>query len=307
MNVQNHLALLAVAALSTMVTLTPSWASDRWEEAAGGAVAILPVPLKAEAITGGSLYCAEQRWALRLRAERPDPAAPLSDAGLIVVDGAKFPVKAAQTATDITMPVPVEAVEALKNANRLAVSVGAGAETGKVSAIFALRGSGAVIAAIAPRCSQVDMSAFTAVSLSPEDASVAGAQNLLADEIKLVRQFAGKAPTVTAALLKLDGDKQLLFASLCSESSYYGASGCTLSGFAAESASATWREVYSTEGMRLHTDPANANGGWPNLVTLPLANGLEPIHWTWNGAAYQLRDQPVTEADDPSEQGDSTE
>ena len=45
----------------------PALAADRWEEAGSGAVAILPLPKPATAITGGSFYCSEQRWAFLLR------------------------------------------------------------------------------------------------------------------------------------------------------------------------------------------------------------------------------------------------
>ena len=44
-------------------------ASDRWEEAGSGAVAILPPPQKAKGITSASLFCAEQRWSFFFRAE----------------------------------------------------------------------------------------------------------------------------------------------------------------------------------------------------------------------------------------------
>lgn len=78
-----------------------------------------------------------------------------------------------------------------------------------------------------------------------------------------------------------------MFASLCGSTSYYGRSGCTLSGFASASPGSEWKPVYNSEGVRLYTDPKVANGGWPNLVTLPVTDGVEPEHWMWDGSEYR--------------------
>ena len=53
-------------------------------------------------------------------------------------------------------------------------------------------------------------------------------------EAKLFRAAAGKPPVFASAMLPLNGGRKLMFASLCGSTSYYGPSGCTLSGFAAE-------------------------------------------------------------------------
>ena len=78
-----RLALLAVACLSPV----PALASDRWEEAAGGAVAILPIPSKANGITGGTFACAHQQWSFRLRADASVPAGDALNEALKLADG----------------------------------------------------------------------------------------------------------------------------------------------------------------------------------------------------------------------------
>ena len=164
-----------------------------------------------------------------------------------------------------------------------------------------------MIEAIAPRCSQIDMSAFQAVTLSQADAAVAAATGLLADEIRLFREFTMKEPVVATVTLDVDADKRLMFASLCGSIRYFGDSGCSLTGYALTGPESVWRMVYETEGMHIYTDPRHANGGWPNLVTLPVIGGLEPTHWVWTGEQYELRDQVSAEEDKVQEEGDTAQ
>ena len=49
-----------------LVGAVSALASDRWEEAGSGAVAILPAPKPVTGF-GGSLFCAEQRWGFLFR------------------------------------------------------------------------------------------------------------------------------------------------------------------------------------------------------------------------------------------------
>lgn len=273
-------------------------ASDRWEEAGSGAVAILPAPLKAASITGGSLHCAEQRWSLRLRTE--GKITPIADAKTgIDIDGTVFE-SAADIARDYaSLRIPYEALELLKEGSRLNVRLTG--DPKKPDAVFALRGSRAVLDAIAPRCSQVDMSAYTPVTLDAEHPAVEPAKKLLVEWAKGYRAWSGKQPTYAAAVLDVAPDKKLMFASICGSPNYFGASGCSLNGYAADSTGAEWRQVYETEGVLLHTDPKTSNGGWPNLVTLPAVNGTEASHWIWNGSEYELRELIAAEQDEPTE------
>ena len=151
------------------------------------------------------------------------------------------------------------------------------------------------------------MSAFQAVTLSPADAAVAAATGLLAEEIRLFREFTMKEPVVATVTFDVDADKRLMFASLCGSTRYFGDSGCSLTGFALAGPESVWRMVYETEGLLLYTDPKHANGGWPNLVTLPVIGGLERTHWAWTGEQYELRNQVSAEDNKIQEEGDTAQ
>ena len=257
-------------------------AVDHWEEAGSGAVAILPPPQKAKGIASASLFCAEQRWSFLFRAEPGAVPSGWKGPARITLGGFVFDGEAVEARGSVGMAVPAD-LEALKHASRMVFA----ATDGTVAASFSLSGSRAAIEAIAPRCSQVDMSAYTGIVLSETDPAVETAKILLADEAKLFRAETGQQPVHAAATIDLTEGRQLLFASLCGSTSYYGQSGCTLSAFASDGPGSEWRPVYNNEGVLLHTDPEISNGGWPNLVTLPLSGGAEPDHWAWNGSEYE--------------------
>lgn len=263
-------------------------AGDHWEEAGSGAVAILPVPLKATAITSGSLSCAEQRWSFRLRVETNSTTPRQETDGVIAVDGADFPAKANLDPGVVTIAIPFEMLELLKAGNRLSFAFGSEPAT-----VFSLRGSRTVLDAVAPRCSAVDMSAYQSVALSETDQSIATAAKLMAEEAALFSEATGKQPVLAAASVKVAPDAEMVFASLCGSSRYYGESGCTLSGFARQGGSGDWREVYNSEGMVLYLDPKTSADGWPDLVTLAQGGGAEPSHWMWNGTAYEVREPAI--------------
>lgn len=279
-----HPAILA-SALS--LASLPAFASEQWEAAATGAVAILPVPEKAKGISGGSLYCAEQRWNFLFRPEtKVSPGTKIQ--GKVTIGGEPFPILAVETNGLLGASVPFEILEPLKSAVRMGVAIGEG--DGAMNAVFPLKASRAVIDAVAGRCSPVDMSAYQRISLSETDLAVSEAARLLAAEAKLFRAATGLQPRYAAKLLELADGKALLFAAICGSNSYYGESGCTLAGFARQGTEDDWTPVYNTEGVQLHLDPAMANAGFPGIVTLPESGGAEPSHWVWNGSAYQIRD-----------------
>ena len=103
-----------------------------------------------------------------------------------------------------------------------------------------------------------------------------------------------RAEAVLFAAARLDrGEgREMLFATLCGSSWYYGRSGCTLFGYLRQAPMQDWREAYHSEGMALYVDATASHGGWPDLVTLE-PGGITPIHWKWNGEAYELRDPQV--------------
>ncbi len=277
------------AILASALSLAPleAFASEQWEAAASGAVAILPVPEKTNGIEGGSLYCAEQRWSFLFRLET-NAGGGARIPGKITIGGEPFPVVAVEANGLLAAFVPYEILEPLKSAARMGVAIGEGEAA--MSAVFPLQGSRAALDAVAGRCSPVDMSAYQQLLLSETDPAVVEAERLLADEAKLFRDATGLRPRYAAKVLELPDGKALLFASICGSSSYYGQSGCSLAGFARSGAGQDWTPVYNTEGVRLHIDPTTAHAGFPGIVTLPQSGGAEPSHWVWNGSAYQIRD-----------------
>ena len=302
---------LAVSSLfsawALLANVLPALAADRWEEAGSGAVAILPAPKPSDGITGGSFYCSEQRWAFLFRlAPGASLAASSTDKAKLAIADQTLDLDAEISAGVAKVSVPPEILRPLKDGTSLKVEIGTGVLL--PSATFNLRSSKLVIEAIALRCSQIDMSAFEQVSLSETDPGVPVATSLLGDEIELFREFTLKQPVVATMTLDFPGDKRLMFASLCGSKNYFGDSGCSLTGYAADGPESIWRVVYETDGVLLYTDPKNASDGWPNLVTLPVLGGFERTHWTWSGERYELLDQTMSQDEEViEEQGDSAQ
>lgn len=296
---QRHGIAIALTILAA-ASVSPAIAADGWEEAGSGAVAILPAPAKAKSIISGSLVCAEQSWSFRFRTEpRAVPAA--SNEATVTIGDQTFPEAAEQSETALTLPVSLEMLDAMRTGNRLVIALGKGEDA--VQATFSLRNSKKIIKAVAPRCSQIDMSAFEAIALTDTDAAVETAKPLVADEIKQFKSATSATPTLTAKQIDRDGGAQMLFATLCGSKWYYGRSGCTLIGFLRASSTAEWQHVYDSEGMLVYLDPKASNGGWPNVVTLPMSGATAPLHWIFTGAAYELRDA-VMAGDAPTIEGE---
>jgi len=133
------------------------WSAERWQEAADGAVAILPVPIKSEGIIGGSLVCAGQQWSFRFRTE---PASVLRGAhgpARLTVGKQSFSGEIVEQEGALDLAVPRDILEPLKQASGLVVEAG---EKGSLaSASFSLNGSRVTIETITPRCSPIDMKA----------------------------------------------------------------------------------------------------------------------------------------------------
>lgn len=278
----------------------PALAADVWEEGGSGAVAILPEPRYPQGITGGSFFCTEQQWGFIFRTESGRVLPENGAAGSITVRGEPYPFAAEVSPGSVHAAVPVAMLEGLKSGTSMAVTVGEG-DT-KLAAVFNLNASRRVIEAIAPRCSQIDMDGYESVTLSQMSLAVISAKPLLEEELRLFRQVTGKQPALAAEFIDVGPGRQLMFASICGSTAYYGDSGCNLNGFAMTADAPEWREVYNTEGMHLFLDPNTSNGGWPNLVTLSVVGGTEPTHWVWGGDRYMLRDQLISEEDLPAEE-----
>lgn len=298
-------AFLATFALVGAAAAAAS-AADRWLEAGSGAVALLPKPQSAKGIASASLYCIEQRWSFLFRLDGEGAPVPEPAAGMLTVGGEPFPVEATARNGALDVEVPFEILQPLREAARMGVVIGEGSK--RREATFSLRGSRDTIDAIAPRCSQVDMSAFERIVLSPTDPAVGVARTLFTEESALFRAWSGTDPELSAAEVDLADGKGLLFAALCGSTSYYGLSGCTVAGFARIGEGAEWKLAYNTEGSLIHIDRSSQNGGFPTVVALPMVGSTTPSHWVWTGEAYELREQVMAEQDKvPEEEGDTSQ
>jgi hypothetical protein len=284
------------AGLTALACSTGSASADgRWQEAAFGAVLVLPPPVVASQVTGGSLVCAQQQWNLRLRVDGPTYTAGASKNASLVIGEQKFRTRVSRSGSYLTISVPQDALEPLKAGSRFSVTETGGARR---IAAFGLEGSRKAIEAVAPRCSPVDMSSYEAVIFSETDRGVAPARKLLEGEIRIFEAETKKLPTLSAAMIDLEATMKLVFVKLCGSNSYYGESGCNLTGFASKGKAGQWEEVYNTDGVLLYTDPNARENGWPDLLTLPMSGGTEVYRWRWNGSEYAVIDPVV--AEDPA-------
>ena len=138
------------------------------------------------------------------------------------------------------------------------------------------------------------MSSYEAVIFSETDRGVEPARKLLEGEIRVFQAETKKLPTLAAAMIDLEAGMKLVFVKLCGSNSYYGKSGCNLTGFASKGKTGQWEQVYSTDGVLLYTDPRVFANGWPELLTLPMSGG----RLRWNGSGYAVIDPIV--AEDPA-------
>ena len=304
---------LSVAALAALASPVPGQAqgTDRWAALDGEAVARLPAPQAGGRIAGATLSCEAQRWTLALELTGTEEP-PAEGGAALKVDGRAFPAEPVGSAGALSIRVPTDAIGPMKEGLRLEVDLSGPLEAGVGDAVFALRGSRVAISAVEERCTRRDMSAFTPVTFTPYSSYLNLVRELRAADIKAFAEATASQPEVSAAMVELGEGRRLLFARLCGSSWYFGLSGCNITGFASEraegsagedeaageGASETWRIVYDTENVFLHTDPRSDVGGWPDLVTLPLrADGLDLV-WRWNGEAYALHGTLPDEVED---------
>lgn len=265
-----------------VLTGAQAWSAERWIAVDGEAAAVLPEPTRTKTIESAKLECAEQRWNLAVTL--------LPEA--IDIDGARqaemaigsdrFDLDAERTGSGIAVSVPTEALPPLRSGIRMNLSISGGKSRHR--ARFSLIGSRRAIDAIAPRCSQRDMSAYVAIipsELSPETVL---ARELLADEIKAFQTATKSQPVLAAALKSVDDNRRLLFATLCGSSWYYGNSGCNMT-VHAQSDDDGWQRVYETEGVKMHIDPNADSEGWPDLVALTFDG--DEIVWRWMKGIYE--------------------
>ena len=253
-------------------------AGDRWEEAGSGAVAILPVPLKAIAITGGSLSCAEQRWSFRLRVETTSASSPRQEANLVVaIDGADFPAKAKPESRCC------DGRRSVRNA-RLS-------EGGQQALLrIRQRACRGVFAEGVARCASTRSRRVAARwTCRPMNASrfpkrirpLEPRQSLWPKKRRCFARRPASSRSSRRLRSRSRRTRKWCLPRFAGSTAITAQSGCTLSGFARQGAGRDWREVYNSEGMALYLDPKTSADGWPDLVTLAEGGGAEPSHWMW--------------------------
>ena len=274
---------------------------DRWVADETEARAALPVSGE----TTASLSCAAQRWTLDL----PVRGEITIDDGLVLmnVDGRPFELAAVMKDGNISMRLPREALEPLKDGLRMQLEFsGTLAETAG-SPVFALRGSRAAISSVEDRCTLRDMSAYQAVTFTPFSSYLNIARELRADDIEAFETATASQPKVSVAMIELGAGRRILFARLCGSSWYYGLSGCNITGFVPQAdpvaegdaeGETTWRVVYDTENVALYLDPGSKTDGWPDLVSLPVRGSGPGLVWRWEGRGYALKGELPPDEED---------
>lgn len=262
--------LLAAPILLALGSNAFAQTPDRWAADETEARATLP----AAGDTNATLSCAAQRWTLAF----PLAADLAVDDGLVVmtVDGRPFELSAVLDDGSLSLRIPREALEPLRNGLRMELAFSGALESAVGTPSFPLRGSKLAISAVEERCTLRDMSAYQPLTFTPFSSYLNLARTLREDDIKAFERATASQPQLTVAMSELDEGRRLLFTRLCGSSWYYGLSGCNITGFAPQAdtvaegdaeTETTWRVVYDTENVLLHLDPKSQSHGWPDLVT----------------------------------------
>lgn len=199
----------------------------------------------------------------------------------------RFDLEAERDGSEISVAVTSDMLPPLRSGIRMDVSVSDGDVDHR--ARFSLIGSRRAIDAIAPRCSQRDMSAYTAIAPGELNPETVLARELLKSEIRAFRAATKSVPAVAAALANVGEERRLLFATICGSSWYYGNSGCNMT-IHAQNDGDDWQRVYETEGVAMHIDTNAESDGWPNLIALTFDG--EEIVWSWMNGRYE---PPISE------------
>lgn len=284
---------LSIASVLTLLALPASASS--WQAAQSGAVAVLPSPEKAAGIAGATLFCEQQKWSFLVQLQPESQVPEAATPGVLTAGRARFTIEGQPKDGQLLVPLGADMLEPIKTAARMSLAIGDSEES--LKAEFSLAASAAVIDAIAPLCSPVDMSAYQRIELGETAGVIEQARGLLADEARLFTEAVGQDPGFSAGEVNLANDRALLFVSLCGSTRYYGQSGCSMFGFARLAADESWRLVYDTEGVQLFLDDRDANAVFPDLLTLPLVGAVKPSRWVWTGATYEPERQATAEAD----------
>lgn len=264
---------------------------ERWSADEMEARATLPAAGNVVA----SLSCEAQRWTMTF----PVAADADVDDGLAIltVDGRPFELSAVLEDANVSLRIPREALEPLKNGSRMELTFSGTLETAVGALAFPLRGSKLAISAVEERCTRRDMSAYRPITFTSFSSYQNLARSLREDDIKAFETATASRPQLSLAMTEFGEGRRLLFTRLCGSSWYYGLSGCNITGFApqadrvaeGDTEETGWRTVYDTENVSLYLDPASQSHGWPDLVTLPARGSGSGLVWRWDGRGYDLK------------------
>jgi len=280
--------------------------ADRWTAGETEARATLPAVDDVVA----TLSCEAQRWTMIF----PVAADVVIDDGLgiLKVDGRPFELSAVLEDANVSLRIPREALEPLKNGSRMELTFSGTLAAAVGSLTFPLRGSKLAISAVEDRCTLRDMTGYSPVTFTPFSSYQGLARTLREADIKAFETATASQPQLTLAMAEFGEGRRLLFTRLCGSSWYYGLSGCNITGFVPQAdpvaegdveEGAGWGTVYDTENVALYVDPGSRSHGWPDLVTLPARGPGAGLVWRWDGRHYELKGELPPEDEDAARLG----
>ena len=269
----------------------PAAAADVWTADPYEARVTLPDPEPGTPVTGGAMVCAAGAWTLTL-ATRPEAIVPGADGtARIAVPMGTFEAPSKAVAAGIEIAVPRAALEPLMRSTRLSI----GFEGGGDEIRFPLAGSRRAITAAQALCSKIQMPVANSVPLTPYSSYLLLTRELRRSDIADFVMSTEGTPRLRAGMVEIGEGRRLLFSEMCGSTWYYGASGCSLIGYApVEGKDADkpegWRIVYETEGVYLYVDPDAAHDGWPDLLAYRADAPTQAMRWIFKDGGYALED-----------------
>jgi hypothetical protein len=295
---QRFLPILPVSLALLAAAAAPAAAADVWTADPHEARVTLPDPQPGTPVTGGTMACAADAWTLTLFTDTGASVAGATGTARIVVPLGTFEAPSTAVPAGIEIAVPRAALEPLMRSTRLSISFVGGTDEIR----FPLAGSRRAITAAQGLCSKVEMPLANSVPLTPYSSYLLLTRALRRSDIADFALSTAETPRLRAGMVEIGEGRRLLFSEMCGSTWYYGASGCSLIGYApVEGKDAEkpegWRSVYETEGVYLYVDPEMAHEGWPDLLAYSAAAPTEAMRWTWKDGSYVMEDDTASAAD----------
>lgn len=294
---QRLLPILLASLALAVAGAAPAAAADVWTADPYEARVTLPDPEPGTPVTGGTMACAAETWTLTLATRIDAIVAGATGTARIVVPLGTFEAPSKAVPAGIEIAVPRAALEPLMRSTRLSIGFAGGTDEVR----FPLAGSRRAITAAEALCSKVEMPVANSVPLTPYSSYLLLTRDLRRSDIEDFVMSTADAPRLRAGMVEIGEGRRLLFSEMCGSTWYYGASGCSLIGYApVEGKDAAkpegWRIVYETEGVYLYVDPDAAHEGWPDLLAYAAAAPTEAMRWTWKDGSYALEDDAAPAA-----------